>query len=54
MLAGLLTKVGVYALIRVVTPLWPDYGVMHEALLWVACATMLVGVLGAAAQNEVR
>lgn len=52
--AGLLTKVGVYALIRVVTLLWPDYGVMHEALLWVACATMLVGVLGAAAQNEVR
>jgi multicomponent Na+:H+ antiporter subunit D len=23
-------------------------------LLWVACATMLIGVLGAAAQNEVR
>lgn len=52
--AGLLTKVGVYALIRVVTLLWPDHGVMHETLLWVACATMLVGVLGAAAQNEVR
>ncbi|HRP96065.1 MAG TPA: proton-conducting transporter membrane subunit [Rhodocyclaceae bacterium] len=52
--AGLLTKVGVYALIRLVTLLWPTYGDIHEALLWVACATMLVGVLGAAAQNEVR
>jgi multicomponent Na+:H+ antiporter subunit D len=52
--AGLLTKVGVYALIRLVTLLWPAYGDVHEALLWIACATMLVGVLGAAAQNEVR
>lgn len=52
--AGLLTKVGVYALIRLVTLMWPEYGAVHEVLLWVACATMLVGVLGAAAQNEVR
>lgn len=52
--AGLLTKVGVYALIRVITLLWPQPGALHEGLLWVACATMLVGVLGAAAQNEVR
>lgn len=54
MFAGLLTKVGVYALIRLVTLLWPDYGLVHEVLLWVACATMLVGVLGAAAQTEIR
>jgi len=52
--AGLLTKVGVYALIRLVTLLWPDSGIAHEVLLWVACATMLIGVLGAAAQTEVR
>lgn len=52
--AGLLTKVGVYAMIRIVTLVWPEYGFAHEVLLWVACATMLVGVLGAAAQNEVR
>jgi multicomponent Na+:H+ antiporter subunit D len=52
--AGLLTKVGVYALIRLVTLFWPDAGVTHEVLLWVACATMLIGVLGAAAQVEVR
>jgi multicomponent Na+:H+ antiporter subunit D len=54
MFAGLLTKVGVYALIRLVTLIWPDYGLVHEVLLWVACATMLVGVLGAAAQTEIR
>ncbi len=52
--AGLLTKVGVYALIRIVTLVWPQAGVVHEVLLWVACLTMLVGVLGAAAQTEVR
>lgn len=52
--AGLLTKVGVYALIRLVTLLWPQAGVVHEVLLWIACATMLIGVLGAAAQTEVR
>lgn len=54
MFAGLLTKVGVYALIRLVPLLWPEYGLPHQLLLWVACATMLVGVLGAAAQTEVR
>lgn len=52
--AGLLTKVGVYALIRIVTLFWPDAGAAHDVLLWVACATMLIGVLGAAAQVEVR
>ena len=52
--AGLLTKVGVYALIRMVTLLWPEPGVVHQVLLWVACATMIIGVLGAAAQTEVR
>ncbi|MDO9596576.1 MAG: proton-conducting transporter membrane subunit [Azoarcus sp.] len=52
--AGLLTKVGVYALIRMVTLLWPEAGLIHDVLLWVACATMLIGVLGAAAQTEVR
>ncbi len=52
--AGLLTKVGVYALIRLVTLLWPEPGVVHSVLLWVACATMIIGVLGAAAQTEVR
>lgn len=53
--AGLLTKVGVYALIRVFTLLFvQDVGYTHTLLLWLAAFTMLVGVLGAAAQSDVR
>jgi multicomponent Na+:H+ antiporter subunit D len=53
--AGLLTKVGVYALIRVFTLIFTgDTGYTHGVLLWVACFTMAVGVLGAAAQSDVR
>ena len=53
--AGLLTKVGVYALIRVFTLIFVtsiDY--THGIILWIAALTMLTGVLGAAAQNEFR
>lgn len=53
--AGLLTKVGVYAMIRVFTLIFPiDSGPFQQVLLWVAGLTMLTGVLGAVAQNEVR
>ena len=53
--AGLLTKVGVYALIRTFTLVFTeDTGFTHEILLWVAAFTMLTGVLGAAAQNDFR
>ena len=53
--AGLLTKVGVYALIRMFTLVFNgDIGFTHEILLWVAGLTMLTGVLGAAAQNDIR
>lgn len=53
--AGLLTKVGVYALIRVFTLIFPVGGESFQTLLiWVAGLTMLTGVLGAVAQNEVR
>jgi multicomponent Na+:H+ antiporter subunit D len=53
--AGLLTKVGVYALIRMFTLVFDgDVGFTHEVLLWVAGLTMLTGVLGAAAQNDIR
>jgi multicomponent Na+:H+ antiporter subunit D len=51
--AGLLTKVGVYAIIRTQTLLFPSDGA-SELLLWVAAFTMVVGVLGAIAQNEVK
>jgi multicomponent Na+:H+ antiporter subunit D len=53
-LAGLLTKVGVYALIRTQTLLVPEAARPGALLLWVAGATMLVGVLGAIAQADLR
>ena len=53
--AGMLTKVGVYALYRVFTLIFnQDVDYTHEILLWVAMLTMLTGVLGAAAQFEFR
>ena len=51
--AGLLTKVGVYAIIRTQTLLFPD-GRLDTLLLWVALATMVVGILGAVAQNDIK
>lgn len=53
--AGLLTKVGVYALIRVFTLLFTaDVPFTHTLLLVVAGVTMVTGVLGAASQTDVR
>jgi multicomponent Na+:H+ antiporter subunit D len=52
--AGLLTKVGVYALIRTQTLLIPESDRAGTFLLIVAALTMLVGVLGAIAQNDVK
>jgi len=53
--AGLLTKVGVYALIRMFTLVFTgDVGFTHTILLWVAGFTMVTGVLGAAAQSDFR
>jgi multicomponent Na+:H+ antiporter subunit D len=51
--AGLLTKVGVYAIIRTQTLLFPG-GAADTLLLWLALATMLVGILGAVAQDDVK
>ncbi len=53
--AGLLTKVGVYALFRVFTLLFvQDTTYTHTILLVVAGLTMITGVLGAVAQMEFR
>lgn len=52
--AGLLTKVGVYALIRVFTLLVPPGAAPELLLLWMAALTMVTGVLGAVAQHEMR
>lgn len=51
--AGLLTKVGVYAIIRTQTLLFPSDS-PSTVLLVVAGLTMLVGVLGALAQNDIK
>ncbi|MFC0359506.1 MULTISPECIES: Na+/H+ antiporter subunit D [Kytococcus] len=51
--AGLLTKVGVYAMIRTQTLVFPG-GILHELMLWAALLTMVVGILGAVAQTEVK
>lgn len=53
--AGLLTKVGVYALVRAFTLIFTgDTAFTHGLLLVVAVVTMVSGVLGAAAQFEFR
>ena len=52
--AGLLTKVGVYAIIRTQTLLFPASTRPGTLLLVLAAATMLVGVLGAIAQGDVK
>ncbi len=52
---GLLTKVGVYALVRTFTLLFVgNYAFTHTLFLWIAGFTMLAGVLGAIAQKDVR
>jgi len=53
--AGLLTKVGVYALYRVFSLMFTaEVDFTHQVILWMAVFTMLTGVLGAASQFEVR
>lgn len=53
--AGLLTKVGVYALLRTLGDVFmPAGAALAEALGWVAAATMLAGVLGAAYHWDMR
>lgn len=51
--AGLLTKVGVYAMLRTQTLLFP-HRPLTELLLGLALATMIVGILGAIAQSEIK
>ena len=51
--AGLLTKVGVYAIIRAHSLLFPGGG-LDNVLLVAALVTMLVGVFGAIAQSDIK
>ena len=51
--AGLLTKVGVYAILRVQTLLFPD-SPLSGLLMWAALVTMVIGILGAIAQSDIK
>lgn len=50
--AGLLTKIGVYAIVRTQTLLFPETN--RTLLLWIAGLTMVIGVLGAIAQSDMK
>lgn len=53
--AGLLTKVGIYALLRVFFILFPvERGLLAGSIAVVAAATMVLGAMGALAQNDIR
>lgn len=52
--AGLLTKVGVYSIIRTQTLLFPGDQVTTAVVLFAAGATMIAGVLGAIAQDDMK
>lgn len=53
--AGLLTKVGVYALLRVMVMLLPiEREALSFAIAVMAALTMILGALGALAQNDIR
>lgn len=51
--AGLLTKVGVYAIIRTQTLLFPE-SPLTGLLMWAALLTMIVGILGAVSQTGLK
>ncbi|KUF06553.1 Na+/H+ antiporter subunit D [Leucobacter sp. G161] len=51
--AGLLTKVGVYAIIRTQTMLFPESSV-DPLLMVIAALTLIVGILGAISQLDVK
>jgi multicomponent Na+:H+ antiporter subunit D len=51
--AGLLTKVGVYAILRMQTLLFPD-SPLTDLLLVAALLTLVIGILGAVAQSDIK
>ena len=52
--AGLLTKVGVYAILRTQSLLFPGSDVIDQVLLVLAVLTMVVGILGALVQDDLK
>jgi multicomponent Na+:H+ antiporter subunit D len=52
---GLLTKVGIYGLLRVLVMIMPvERAVLAGLIGWVAVATMIIGVICALAQTDIR
>ncbi|MCG6171350.1 Na+/H+ antiporter subunit D [Anoxybacillus sp. LAT_35] len=52
---GLLTKVGVYSILRTFTLLFThDAAYTHTLLAWLALGTIIIGVIGAVAYNDMR
>jgi multicomponent Na+:H+ antiporter subunit D len=55
LLAGLLTKVGVYSMIRIFTLLFPEPAAgVYTAILLLSATTMIVGLVGAIGQWDFR
>jgi len=53
--AGMLTKVGIYSLLRVFTLMFiGNVAFTHTIILWIAGFTMVVGSLGAISQSDIR
>jgi len=53
--AALLTKVGLYALLRTFTLIfYHEPGITHTLIGWMAAATMLLGAVGAIAYRDIR
>lgn len=52
---GVLTKIGVYALLRTFGMLMPDQlTLLSTVIAWLAAATMIIGIMGALAQTDLR
>jgi multicomponent Na+:H+ antiporter subunit D len=52
---GLLTKIGIYALLRTLVMILPvERLALSGVIEWIAIATMILGAMGALAQNDVR
>ena len=52
---GVLTKIGVYAILRILVMIMPpEREALAGLIAWVAGATMIVGILGALAQSDIR
>ena len=55
LLTAVLSKMGIYGLLRIVLPIFPQYSVLaSEVLLWLALITVISGALAAYAQTDLK